>query len=220
MKCYTIDNGSVSDGIYAVNGKIAVGERGRGRAQTLVPVPEGALTTNEYQRQWNGETQIQVTITDVPGPAGGALVLVKDQSGYRGHWEMVDGQEISILAEGRAAQGAAGAMGGGPEFLMLMQAGQYFVADRYGRLYGDPDLVRVENRNGLVCATDVRAEQREYEAKAALAAAIASDLEVEPEPTGEATATVTVYGDADEVAKFLKAAEKFAAKHGLKGGAV
>lgn len=51
--------------------------------------------------------------------------------------EEVEG--VKILARGYCAQGAAGYMGGHPEYLVIMDAGTTIRVKRGGRLYGRPD---------------------------------------------------------------------------------
>lgn len=46
-----------------------------------------------------------------------------------------------ILAEGYCAQGDAGRMGGGHEYLIALQPGEGFSIQRSGRLYGSSDLI-------------------------------------------------------------------------------
>lgn len=46
-----------------------------------------------------------------------------------------------ILAEGYCAQGDAGRMGGGAEYLIALQPGEGFSVHRSGRLYGESDLI-------------------------------------------------------------------------------
>jgi hypothetical protein len=60
-----------------------------------------------------------------------------------------------VIAEGRCAQGAAGRMGGGPEYLVALRAGEAVEIVRYGRLYGGPQVLRVEAEpDGTVRVTD------------------------------------------------------------------
>lgn len=60
-----------------------------------------------------------------------------------------------VIAEGWRAQGDAGRMGGGPEFLVAMKKGQAVDLFRDGRLYGAPDILRVEcGEDGLIRSWD------------------------------------------------------------------
>jgi len=58
---------------------IAVGETGRGRERVLVPVPNGVTLTPEG-------IQGGFALTEAPGT--GALILIRDQSGFRGSWTL------------------------------------------------------------------------------------------------------------------------------------
>jgi len=58
---------------------IAVGEPGRGREQVLVPVPDGVTMTPEGSDKG-------YALTSAPG--AGALILIRDQSGFRGSWTL------------------------------------------------------------------------------------------------------------------------------------
>jgi len=49
-----------------------------------------------------------------------------------------------IIAEGWCAQGEAGRMGGGPEYLLVLQEDEAVELVRWGRLYGKPSVLRVE----------------------------------------------------------------------------
>lgn len=58
-----------------------------------------------------------------------------------------------VVAEGWCAQGLAGRMGGGPEYLLLLREGQAVEIVRWGRLYGQPDVIQVRNDDGNVTIT-------------------------------------------------------------------
>lgn len=164
MKAYTISGGRATAGIHAKDGVVNVGESGRGRSLVRVPIPAGATVVNDR-------------LTDIPGE--GAIVLICDHSGFRGGWQLTaprthnewvtifnggDKPErrphgLAVIAEGRRAQGDAGAMGGGPEYLVRMRPGDSVEIVRSGRLYGDPTVIRIDCRDdGSVTATDARAE--------------------------------------------------------------
>jgi hypothetical protein len=70
-----------------------------------------------------------------------------------------------VIATGRRAQGAAGHMGGGPEYLIAALPGRFAIA-RTGRLYGEPAVVTVE--------IDADGTVRAYGAQEALEAAAAA----------------------------------------------
>lgn len=192
MKCFTVQKGGrIIPHIACVDGEIRLGESGRGRELTKVPVPGTATLTDispateevpvcgawqcpaslggGYWTGTNwfraGDPRIAVAASQgatvgadtrrIPGSgnlvalAEGApdavAVLVTDQSGFRGGWSLTGGR---IIAKGYCAQGAAGNAGGGPEYLLVVGAGEEITLHRTGRLYGDPDTVRIRNVGG------------------------------------------------------------------------
>lgn len=72
-----------------------------------------------------------------------------------------------IIAEGACAQGDAGYMGGGAEWLLRLPEGAVLEVARTGRLYGTPARVRLSVRGGEVIATDPKAEAEAAKAAAA-----------------------------------------------------
>lgn len=199
MKCYTMDQLGI-----AARTAILVGEPGRGRKQVAVPYvrPEGHADV----------------LVECRGPATSALVLIPDQSGFRGGWSLRDaytaaewdeavrpspshrdgcpnwsrwstpvaGQgcpgcdsqaewragnhershRAQVIAEGYCAQGNAGGMGGGPEYLLVLAHGQAVEICRSGRLYGRPSCTRLECVAGRIVATNPRADAEERAAGA------------------------------------------------------
>ncbi len=73
-----------------------------------------------------------------------------------------------LIAEGRCAQGDAGRMGGGPEYLLALRPGARFSIQRLGRLYGAPGRLNVEiAEDGTPVLTDAWAAIKAAEADAA-----------------------------------------------------
>lgn len=120
MKEYTIHcGGELTEGIEREkDGFVYVGEKGRGRELVKVKL--------------------------VNPPTDGHYVLLRDQSGYRGGWEAHMSEGVRVLARGYCAQGAAGYMGGGPEYFLVMPPGSKIFVERSGRLYGQPKEFVVE----------------------------------------------------------------------------
>lgn len=197
MNCYTVTPGRVKPGIATTDGLILVGEEGRGRKLVRVPVPHGSTIDSDV-------------LTDAPlRDEGDALLLVEDQSGFRGDWALyaprseqgyeqfvarqhahrynrgqdavAEGHDTwhegakcpacaampleprlpaqwRVIAEGRCAQGDAGAMGGGPQYLLVLPAGTALQINRGGRLYGEPDILLVRNEAGVVTVSDPLAD--------------------------------------------------------------
>ena len=174
MKTYTIRKGTVVEGISITDGKINIGEIGRARKLVSVSIPTGA----EWGGEWNADSQGKIfsgpfggsyhinngyrsvtpeeagkLIISVPGEKHGptaVLVMVQDHSGFRGSWSLREQQGITILAEGTCAQGDAGRMGGGPEYLLVVAEGGSALIHRTGRLYGQPSVLKVLNPAGVL----------------------------------------------------------------------
>lgn len=75
----------------------------------------------------------------------------------------------TVIAMGLCAQGLAGRMGGGPEFLVAVPFGWAFTIRRWGRLYGAPAILEVEvldEDGGTVNVKDWRAEWETAQAAA------------------------------------------------------
>lgn len=177
---------------YREGGRVGIvlGEAGRGRVRTFVPLPDDALLS-----RW-GEEDVRVgdasriadlwgwMVTRVPAPRGArdavVLLVVRTFAGYRGHWTfrpwaerfcpreeaplriyegcpdcgghgrhqlapggLVSAQDIGlVLAEGYCAQGEAGRMGGGAEYIIAARPGRFGIA-RSGRTYGQPDVLNI-----------------------------------------------------------------------------
>lgn len=234
MRTYTIKGGEARPGLPVVRDRLAsgswgapyipVGEDGRGRNLVRVPIPEGAQvewTPEPPTDHWAG------ALLATRASEAGAILLVRDHSGFRGSWRVRSartseewativaqdadheaarvravaipvvysrdaGDEARaeyeraleaawaphaesgecgacvrpaerpapwrVIAEGASAQGAAGRMGGGPEYLAVLPDGEAVEIVRSGRLYGAPSVVRVEARDGEVSVSDPRAE--------------------------------------------------------------
>lgn len=174
MRCFTL----AAPGIRCRAGRIEVGEEGRGRTMVCVPISLQAVMDGD-------------TLTECAGPATSALVLIQDQSGFRGNWrlrvalspEMWDTTDPAgrraveqpfagqIVAEGYGAQGDAGRMGGGPAYLLVLAHGQAVELVRNGRLYGANPVIRLECVAGCVVQSDPLADSQERVAAAKFAAA-------------------------------------------------
>ena len=155
MKVFTISSDSPEMGIVLSGGVVKVGEEGRGRKQVAVPLPEGSIIEDNM-------------LVEVPSPDSAATVLcVRDFSGYRGTWTMTQQSGVKVIAEGFVAQGQAGAMGGGPEYLLSLRNGGSFRIEREGRLYGAPAIYEVRNTNGNITIVDVDAERETAAASSA-----------------------------------------------------
>lgn len=67
--------------------------------------------------------------------------------------------DVQVIAQGFAAQGIAGRMGGGPEYLLALRPGDAIELVRSGRLYGEPAVLRLAvGSDGKPMVSDPRAE--------------------------------------------------------------
>jgi len=134
MKAYTLHKTGITPGIEVWGGCINLGQSGRGRQFTSVPVPKdrAVIEGTPYKG-----TLMEITGTREPG----CLLVIRDQSGFRGSWTYQT--TARVLAKGWCAQGDAGRMGGGPELLIHIKPGEVVDITRTGRLYGEPARIRV-----------------------------------------------------------------------------
>lgn len=150
IPCFSINTGGA---IYPYirlteSGEIMVGEEGRGRKSVIVPLPEGSEIGRVMEY-----SIVPIAKNIITSHEDAVIALfIQDQSGYRGTWQLcrdlsddeLKPEEIGyVIADGWAAQGAAGRMGGGAEYLILAKPCR-FVVRRKGRLYGDPEYFTVE----------------------------------------------------------------------------
>lgn len=194
-----LDGGRVLAGIPVDDdGTVHVGQAGRGRELRRVAVPASLVRDGR--------------LYELPGD-GRALLLLRDQSGYRGGWRVGDlcpgappepsgdglwiyhsacalcGHDrpdaaryqhapdpvphriwdhdrpggalhddgVRVLAEGWRAQGDAGRMGGGSEYLLTAPVGWVAYLWREGRLYGGAPVLRVTvEPDGSASCADLR----------------------------------------------------------------
>lgn len=123
MKAFTTFT-TITPGIACREGKIHVGESGRGRHLIVVPVPTGGEFAPDGRL---------MSVT-VPGEQPGEiLVLVPDMSGFRGSSSIAETEGCAEVAKGYCAQGDAGRMGGGAEYLLRVANGGSFTVSRSGR---------------------------------------------------------------------------------------
>lgn len=149
MRAYTVESGRIKPGIKLHQDGIRLGEQGRGRTLTVVPPPRDAWVQDG-------------TLVGINAPLTGALLLIRDHSGFRGGWELAaDERHSTRIAYGACAQGIAGRAGGGPEYLLTIRPGYPVRITRTGRLYGSPAVLEVRcAADGVVTIHDVEAEAR------------------------------------------------------------
>lgn len=189
VNAYEIINGEVRKGIpIQSDDKIHVGEEGRSRTLVRVPLPPEAEVDYSKRRVMyipieqgkpTGELSTVVLIRDHSGFRGSwKLTAARSDE----EWEAIVRYESTpresddkaapvpprrphdayVIAQGYCAQGAAGRMGGGPEYLLILRENQAVEIVRSGRLYGEPSTLRVElDKDGSIKVTDPRAKAME-----------------------------------------------------------
>ncbi len=200
---YCESGSRVLHGCPVEDGKLWLGQHGRGRQQIGIPVPAGSSMEGDR-------------VIGIPGNASTVYVVLRDHSGFRGSWELLgaldeagwdarlaitaahrppDGTgpvaidqghvieddwssrscpicaaaraDLSprptlppewIRGEGRCAQGDAGRMGGGPEYLLALPVGVSIELLRRGRLYGAPAWCRIRTTPEGVVLSNPKAD--------------------------------------------------------------
>jgi hypothetical protein len=165
MKIFTIGNGTVEEGatvntvtIKSANVQIpaiCVGEEGRGRKLSYIPISGVSDETTKVTNIKLGETRtgkpkfIAINPED-DSDTNECVIVFKHTAGYRGSAYLtgdrvdLDSDKLfrefpgEVLCEGEIAQGAAGRMGGNSQYIAKLKKGDVFRIKRTGRLYGNP----------------------------------------------------------------------------------
>jgi hypothetical protein len=131
-----------------------VGEEGRGRTLVRVPLAPALadaitdwVTCPDYVAVGRTPDGRLLILPDVPGDSR-CLVLLAVAAGYRGTTAIDHQGPVTVLAEGRCAEGQAGRMGGHAEQLLLLESGARITVTRHGRLYGACPTVLVTYADG------------------------------------------------------------------------
>jgi len=170
----------VSAGIRVTSeNDLVLGEEGRNRVRTVVPVPPGTVIRDGRA--------LQISVSH---EGAVAVVLIRNFAGFRGSWDLVEPLELDVIREfietkgedrvliqnmravepprlvarGRCAQGIAGRMGSGGEILYVAAEGEDYDIVRWGRIYGAPRILRVSVRDGRVTLTPMIAYVRSLDA--------------------------------------------------------
>ena len=146
MKAFTIEGNEVSNFISPVqktlsNGvvinTVSVGEDGRGRKKSYLVIDSDQQTTHtRVGKTQNGNNRLFKTTEDSDKEC---LVVLRTGIGFRGGNRHEIPEGVNILAEGQIAQGAAGNMGWGKQYILVLPKGLEIKVTLTGRLYGKPD---------------------------------------------------------------------------------
>lgn len=189
MKIFTVENGEVREGALVETFRLStveveipaiiIGEKGRGRKLSVLPVQ---LLPSSY-KEWQEEGTVSIHSAKVGQTKAGKPKLIETSGntdtekcicvfrtriGYRGANEHTGDRDGGwdaeyptfhpfpgeVLCEGIVAQGEAGMMGSGRQLVAVMPAGIVFRTAYYGRLYGEPSAHYYVYRDGqLLSAT-------------------------------------------------------------------
>jgi hypothetical protein len=172
MRIYTIEGGKIQEGATVASQllssgvtipTVTVGEKGRGRKLSFIPVELLASTQAKLDQEGSaiilfcalGKTQkgapkLIETQNDNDTDNDRCLVVLRTPIGFRGGnahtGDRVEGSDpleflpfpCQILAEGQIAQGDAGRMGWGTQLVAVAPKGVVFRTSYTGRLYGRP----------------------------------------------------------------------------------
>lgn len=167
MKVFTIRNGVIYDGAtvgrLSIKGAgmeipaIIIGEEGRGRLLGVLPVK----LTSSQEKEWGKNGTVKIFHAKVGETRAGkaklfseedssgnneVIIVLRTEIGFRGsnvHTGDLDGDQFlpfpgKIIVQGVIAQGDAGRMGSGDQFVAVISKGSVFRTGYSGRLYGNP----------------------------------------------------------------------------------
>lgn len=123
---------------------LKVGERGVGRALGVIPVV--LLPRKQEDRDITiyaaaldySRGRLRLIEAQAPNDNSHAIVVFRTGIGYRGGNRHEFPQGCQTLARGVIAQGAAGRMGSGEQYIVLLPKNARVLVKRSGRLYGSP----------------------------------------------------------------------------------
>jgi len=174
MKVFTINQNGVTSGARVTSHQlmagreipaIVIGEEGRGRSIGFVPVKLTPASIAQLEEK--GETRVCFVSAREVGDkmvfdqldnnddnsTGHVCLVLNFAYGYRGtvRYEFPEG--VDILAEGIKADGQAGRMAGGPEYIIVAEGEAAILVRRTGRLYGGQSDFLVVVKDGEVTLT-------------------------------------------------------------------
>ena len=126
---------------------VTVGQEGRGRHLGILPIVGAAeaLEIDFGSLDFSG-SRPKLKFETKSDTADAAIVVLKTGMGYQGG-NSHSGEEVGsempvkkIICCGQIAQGAAGSMGSGLQYIVLMPKDAIIRIERIGRLYGEPGV--------------------------------------------------------------------------------
>jgi hypothetical protein len=163
MKIYTVDRYGVNPFVEVTyrflpdgsrHASFTIGESGRGRKLAIIPVVlrpssrtswevEGHVAVENVEVCRNFHGYVYLKELEKPVEDDCYLIVFRGWIGFRGSNSLTDyeGRALSknvVLAEGRIAQGEAGRMGAGSQWLLMVRVGDLLRYEVDGRLYGEP----------------------------------------------------------------------------------
>jgi hypothetical protein len=183
MRVYTVSNTDInpsaqvkefelSSGIKIA--AVVIGEQGRGRSTGIVPVdgaqPGDMITNVLLTTTKAGKPKFRVVAPEADTDnAEAAIVVLESTYGFRGNnshtGDRVEDYDpdnieflsfpLEVLARGMCADGMAGNMADGEQFICVARAGQIWRVGKSGRLYGNPSAYyyRYTPEQGVQVAT-------------------------------------------------------------------
>lgn len=169
MKIYTINNtldvisGIVPEKITLTGGASFIGaylgEEGRGRIRLYVPfvskteIPDVITEGNVY---FNKHGYPRIRTDQVPEVSKDeALVFFYSPIGFRGTNQLIPHYGVDILGTGTIADGLAGRMARGEQWLLKLRTDAQARFIRTGRLYGHPSEYNLSYRNNWLTITPI-----------------------------------------------------------------
>jgi len=163
MRIYTLDRWGINPFVkvetcFLPDGRsfpaFTLGEEGRGRKLVFVPVTLTPASRQKWERDgWASVENVSVFVNrkgfihlkeeEGTSEDNEYLIVFRAWIGFRGHNSITYyeggalGKDV-ILAEGTIAEGAAGRMGWGGQWLMKVRQGDVYRFQVTGRLYGEP----------------------------------------------------------------------------------
>ncbi|MDE0398861.1 MAG: hypothetical protein OXL96_13785 [Candidatus Poribacteria bacterium] len=141
---------------------IVVGESGRGRSLGILPV--AGIAADEYLKlatlteTQSGRPKLIAALEGQPS-TDACIAVFETKYGFRGSNSHEGLDDLKVLAKGVCADGIAGNMADGDQYIVVLPKNTVVRTEYSGRLYGEPDHHNfMFDGERLICATD---EERE-----------------------------------------------------------